>query len=398
MNLEKRFIEIQKILIEHSHLIQHEALDLYPGMPPRYKSWVDSINRLSTLEKRELENELILSNNSATPKDYKDLLLSIQKLNLLPKLEASAPSIDKKLLKKINLKKQHEIAIINDQLKEKEIKQITDIGSGAGHLSSILLHGNKRESLCIDQEEKYQEIGKKKFQRDMPELLERLKFQTCSFNRKTELKTGQDSIILGLHACGNLSVDILRKAITSRTGMVLNYGCCFHKLDPAHLNLSVLSKKVGIRLSNHALTMAAKSYKKLTQKDIEVRSKVKKFRYTLHLFRTDFSNLGFETLGNANKQDYNGSFSDYAFKYCPDLELSTSKEQLERFYSSETVESRVQEILNLGIIRSHFARLLEVYIVIDRALYLEENGFNTELLETFSRDLSPRNISLFARR
>jgi hypothetical protein len=398
MNLEKRFIDIQKLLIEHLDLIQVEALDLHSNTPEKYIKWLKELNKFSPSEKRILENELSSPKGSDISLDYNELLDRIRDLIVLKKLETTAPPINKILLKKINLKKQHEIAIIDSQLRNKEISQVIDIGSGAGHLSSILLHGNERESLCIDQENKYQEIGRQKFLRDMPELLRRLEFQTCSFTRNTPLKTAPESIIIGLHACGNLSVDILRKGISSRTKMILNYGCCFHKLDPAHLNLSQLGKEKTIRLSNHALTMASKSYKRLNVEDIDVRTKVKRFRYSLHLYREEFLNSKFQTLGNASKQDYDGSFSDYALKYCPDLSISTNKEELEYFYSSIKTKTSVGEILNLGIIRSHFARLIEVYIIIDRALYLKENGFNVELLETFNRDLSPRNISLFASR
>jgi hypothetical protein len=106
----------------------------------------------------------------------------------------------------------------------------------------------------------------------------------------------------------------------------------------------------------------------------------------------------FQTIGNASKSDYAGNFSDYALKYVPELEESHTRGNLQSFFDSEITKDRVNKILNLGIIRSHFARLLEVFIIIDRGIYLIDNGFRVELYETFNRELSPRNISLFGSR
>ena len=49
-----------------------------------------------------------------------------------------------------------------------------------------------------------------------------------------------------------------------------------------------------------------------------------------------------------------------------------------------------------GLIRNAFGRLLELYIQLDRVIFLEENNYNAELLEVFEEPVSPRNIAIVA--
>ena len=51
----------------------------------------------------------------------------------------------------------------------------------------------------------------------------------------------------------------------------------------------------------------------------------------------------------------------------------------------------------LDLVRHQFRRLLELWLVLDRALYLAEQGYRVEVGEFCSRELSPRNLLIDAR-
>lgn len=61
--------------------------------------------------------------------------------------------------------------------------------------------------------------------------------------------------------------------------------------------------------------------------------------------------------------------------------------------AQQAQENRVVAFFSLALM---LAPLVETLILLDRLLYLEEQGFYAELLPIFSPELSPRNLVLVA--
>ena len=59
---------------------------------------------------------------------------------------------------------------------------------------------------------------------------------------------------------------------------------------------------------------------------------------------------------------------------------------------------RLAEVRNLELVRGLFRRPLELWLVLDQALFLQEQGFTVELGEFCAIELTPRNLLLLARR
>ena len=49
-----------------------------------------------------------------------------------------------------------------------------------------------------------------------------------------------------------------------------------------------------------------------------------------------------------------------------------------------------------NIIRWQFGRAIEKLIILDRAMFLEENNYKVTWGELFNEEVSPRNIGLYA--
>lgn len=378
MEVEKRFKELKNFLECHLNLLNLEVLEHYPNIPMPYRSWIDEIHHLAPRELIELENGQL--NDLRLSQEFETFLLRGRELSNLPKANFSSHPIPKHHLHKMTEKKRHEISLLLDQLASDE--KLFDLGSGAGHLSGVLLEGNQKQSLCVDQDPALQEIGKKKLEH----LKSRLKFKTLKFDQETPPLTSKDYTLLGLHSCGELSLDMMRYGVRHQYKKIVSYGCCYHKLNC--LNLSGVQ---NLRISNHALTMAAKSYKKMTEKEFLQRESVKRYRYTLHFIMRDQLGLSFRTLGNGLKSDYQGTFESYCRKFVPETQRFSASE-LEKLYL--TYRKEYERFLRFGIIRSSLSRPLEVYLSLDRCIYLMKNGFKIEIQEVFNRSLSPRNISI----
>ena len=59
---------------------------------------------------------------------------------------------------------------------------------------------------------------------------------------------------------------------------------------------------------------------------------------------------------------------------------------------------RLAEVRNLELLRGLFRRPLELWLLLDRALYLQEHGYTVRLGTFCSRQQSPRNLLLLAER
>ena len=57
---------------------------------------------------------------------------------------------------------------------------------------------------------------------------------------------------------------------------------------------------------------------------------------------------------------------------------------------------RLAQVRNLELVRGLFRRPLEVWLVLDRALYLKENGYEVQVGEFCDSQLTPRNLMMLA--
>jgi hypothetical protein len=125
--------------------------------------------------------------------------------------------------------------------------------------------------------------------------------------------------------------------------------------------------------------------------------KVKSFRYSLHLLL--YEKLGikkFITVEGHPLKKYGEDFSEYVFSKLTELGIkhNLAADYLNSFHQDWS--PLVKKMFLANIIRWQFGRLLEVYILLDRAIYLQESGFKVEMAQLFNESISPRNIGILA--
>jgi len=59
---------------------------------------------------------------------------------------------------------------------------------------------------------------------------------------------------------------------------------------------------------------------------------------------------------------------------------------------------RLAEVRNLELVRGLFRRPLELWLVLDRALFMVEQGYNVEVGSFCEPSLTPRNLMVLAER
>lgn len=310
----------------------------------------------------------------------------------------------------VSEKKQHEVthlaSLLEQSLKKDQAIKMIDIGGGKGHLGRILALYHGHEVTSLDTNAELQALGRQRLERyPHPENAGSLTFLNHTFGPSSaapllldETLFEQAEVTLGLHTCGPLALEHLK---TYRSHQNLyNFGCCYQKLDSTNeVNLSAFSKKeTPLEITKHALTLATRGHTKISLKDYELKKRVKFYRAGLHLWMAENTQDNtFISVGSAKAREYFGNFGDYALGKLEKFNLYDSADcnQLNNFYESSEVQAKLNEIFLANLIRWRFGRIIEKFILINRALWQVEQGNHAKLFQVFDAELSPRNTVLF---
>ena len=239
MDLEKRFCEIRDFLSEFQYLHELEVMERYPyPLKDPYQKWSEVLLQLSDVDIIALEcfgdtSSIQKISKSDATKGLTEYFKKAWKLSSIPKLEQSCEKIPQHLSRKMSQKKVHEVSSIHALLSDKQFSQIIDVGSGAGHLSSILVHDRELKSFCVDMNKEFQEQGVKKLKRWNPELLDKIEFIHFELKKQKLLPfayKADETLVIGLHSCGPLSTYLVENQAQNFGQKLLNFGCCYHKL------------------------------------------------------------------------------------------------------------------------------------------------------------------------
>ena len=182
---------------------------------------------------------------------------------------------------------------------------------------------------------------------------------------------------------------------------LLNFGCCYHRLNPGiDFPLSRFYKDQKFPIINlFGLTLATRSHSEMSFETYQTKKQVKHYRYALHLFlMRHFNNKYFTGVGECHISMYSKPFHFYAQDKLAQLGLSHSytDDYLDNFFNDPKIQRELHSMFLCNIIRWQLGRALEVYIQLDRCLYLEEQGFDVRLEQYFDETLSPRNLGILA--
>ena len=391
--MEQQFNQLRQWLKSHRSLWESEILDHYPALPSGpYSRWTSELQELELGELVDFENARLTSGLS---KEFTDFLLTIKRLTKIEKINCSDSKLGKNLQHKISQKKRHEITQLKGHFENDHKNNFVELGGGAAHLCAALLEGNQRKALSIDQEQTFQKMGQKKLKKYNPDIYDRIEFRNHKITRDTIFELPSNTVILGLHTCGPLANYHMNLFHKSQADHMLNFGCCYHKLKN-EFNISQQAKEDPIDLTHHALHIADKTFKGQTAEGMKRRFQVKKFRYAFHIFLHQKIGQNFLNLGSAHHQEYYQEFSTYALNTLKRIHYAHSfdPEELDSFYSQTKLQEDINHRIHMGLLRNTLGRVIELYIIFDRALYLQDLGYRPKVLSFFNEEISPRNIGI----
>uniref|UniRef100_A0A8C0JVN2 Methyltransferase like 25B n=2 Tax=Canis lupus TaxID=9612 RepID=A0A8C0JVN2_CANLU len=330
--------------------------------------------------------------------------------------------------KHVRAKKQHEIRRLGELVKKLSdltgCTQVVDIGSGQGHLSRFMslglgllvksIEGDQRlvqraqrldqELLqALEKEEKRHPQVVRASPRYSPHHVVRWVEPTALCEELLlPLDTSPQSrarlLLTGLHACGDLSVTLLRHFSCPQVVALASVGCCYMKLsDPGGYPLSqwvagLPGHELPYRLREGACHALEEYAERLQKSGPGLRT---------HCYRAALETVIRGAQPELRRPGVQGiprvhelKIEEYVRRGLrrvgldPQLPLNLAALQ-----AHQAQENRVVAFFSLALL---LAPLVETLILLDRLLYVQEQGFYAELLPIFSPALSPRNLVLVA--
>ncbi|WP_077044209.1 methyltransferase [Pseudomonas sp. KK4] len=274
-------------------------------------------------------------------------------------------------------------------------KHWLDWCSGKGHLGRRLLRDGQQLT-CLEYDPTLVASGQALSQRHQ---LHALHVEQDVLAADAASLLNAEHTPVALHACGDLHVRLIQLASAAGCKQLAIAPCCFNRISLtqyAPLSSAAKSSDLQLSLDDLALPMS---------ETVTAGARVRRQRDTSMARR-----LGFDLLQRRLRvvDEYlptpslpsawlDKPFAEYCHHLAQLKELSTIGPQ-DWSALQEAGWRRLAHVRNLELLRGLFRRPLELWLVLDRALFLREQGYTVRLGTFCETRLTPRNFLILAER
>ena len=198
---------------------------------------------------------------------------------------------------------------------------------------------------------------------------------------------------VALHACGELHLALLRGAVAQAAPALDLAPCCYYRIAQAEYR--PLNPDAGLVLSRDELHLAVTETATAGARDRRLRDQAQAWKLAFLEWRASRGVDRGVTFKPVPSGWYGAGFADW-------LTRLADREALPAPLDSDAWEARgwqrLARVRRLELARLVFRRPLELWLALDRALYLARHGYRVGLAEFCDRALTPRNLLISARR
>lgn len=200
-----------------------------------------------------------------------------------------------------------------------------------------------------------------------------------------------------MHACGDLHLSMMDKAVTTEAEHIALSPCCYHlTANPQYLGLSRQAKDchlsldpIDLRLAVSQIVTAGNRVRRLRRQELQWR-----IGFDL-LHRQQTGKNEYRQTPSIQKQWLSNSFEDFcglmADKIGFSVKCSINADEL-----LTKAEAKLFRIERLEKARLAFRQSMEHFLVLDRVLYLQDEGYKVSINEFCPAQVTPRNIAIIA--
>ncbi|WP_417348250.1 methyltransferase [Ferrimonas sp.] len=264
--------------------------------------------------------------------------------------------------------------------------------AGKGHLGRVLAASSGHEVISLEWQQRLCDEGEALASRSgQPQRF----VQGDALTAEAASLLSADQHAVALHACGELHLSLMRHGAERRTRSISLSPCCYHLIpQDSYQPQSRAAQATGLSLSKMDLKLPL-------QETVTAPPQVRRRRGLELSYRLGFDSLqrnqrggGYQPLPTVPKAVLDQGFEAFCHWACERKGLQLDLTQAGDFLA--TGEDRVTLVEQMETVRQLFRRPLEIWLALDRVLFLEEQGYEVSLTEFCERSATPRNLLLQA--
>ncbi|WP_025672829.1 methyltransferase [Salinivibrio socompensis] len=204
---------------------------------------------------------------------------------------------------------------------------------------------------------------------------------------------------LALHACGDLHVQLLQKAVVTGMRALTVSPCCYQLIR------GEIYQPLSVEAQGSALTLSKADLKLAVQESVTGGQRVRRQREQEVTYRLGFDEWQRDVqqserylpLPALKKSQLSQGFTAFC-RWGAAQKGLTLPDDFDQTYYLARGEARFVVLEQINVIKSAFRRAMELWLVLDRVLYLQQHGYRVTLTQFCERELTPRNLLIHAER
>lgn len=204
---------------------------------------------------------------------------------------------------------------------------------------------------------------------------------------------------IALHACGELHRVFMHQAVANGMKKLSLSPCCYHLFTPPDYQaMSVEAQQSQLNLSHHDMKLALQETVTAPGRVAQVRKKEVSWRLGFDALRRELTaDKHYVSVPSVNKAIFSGSFSEFCY-WAAEQKQFVLPDGIDFDQYERIGRERKQVTDRIELVRHVFRRAIEIWLVLDRVLYLQAAGYDVTLSTFCEKSLTPRNILIQAER
>ncbi|MCL9774340.1 methyltransferase [Vibrio methylphosphonaticus] len=357
---------------------------------PELLTWLQSLSRdtISTYKK----NPLLFASIVSEWLPDSELLCTITVPHRL--FKENAAKLPRGLDSGIPGRKLQQISSLSDVcISDHHGSQWLEWCAGKGYLGRLLSSQSQQPVTSFEFQATLCESG----QSDADKLSLPMTFvQGDAFSEESEHVFSHHQHAVALHACGDLHVTLIKHTVRGKLPAVTLSPCCYHLIHDTHYQpMSNEGHEAELMLSKQELRIPL-------QETVTGGERVKRHREQEMTFRLGFDALCTEMglsqayipVPSIKKSQLAEGFEAFCRWAANQKQLTLPEADYVHFERIGKVRYWGMEALSL--IQGMFRRPLELWLALDKALYLQQQGYHVDVFTFCDTAITPRNLVIHA--
>jgi hypothetical protein len=266
--------------------------------------------------------------------------------------------------------------------------------AGKGHLGRLLSAERQLPVTSLEWQTSLCQQGQLLAQRlQLPQ-----QFQHCDVMALPVASLPSHHSIIALHACGDLHRRLLEQFTQTAAAELFVAPCCYHLQADSHYQpMSVMARQSSLRLAKSDLKLAVQDFVTAGQRTARLRATEQLWRLVFQLYRAEVSgDANYQPLPALSKQMFSTDVMQFISWACQLHNIPEPTAALIEYFVP-LAHKRLQLVHSLDQVRQLFRRPLELWLLLDRALFLQQQGYQVRLQQFCRYQDSPRNTMIIAK-